>query len=284
MKKKILISTILMLVSLYIIPLTRFTIDAYDETTQIEITRINTSSLEDNFTDNTIAVVLSKEATFNGKVFTPSDFPEIDAILVEDETIETMAIVNAQIAAEESGMLSILQAGTSSNSMSRGILNRSQMTRYEKIIPFVERNLLFETDSFRRILRITLSQNCKENVLRSIRLLEQRDEIISACPNYIETISPSFIDFEPTNINLNWRNLIGLPAAHAITTGSASIKVGVIDSGIDAEHFNLAGMVCEDLSKNFAADDYSALTDPYGRAWGMGLMSLELLEQTGLVR
>lgn len=58
--------------------------------------------------------------------------------------------------------------------------------------------------------------------------------------------------------------MIKLPQAWEMTTGSADVKVAVLDTGIDASHNNLKQNVDESLGRNFTSDDPSDTMDRLG--------------------
>lgn len=97
------------------------------------------ATLEDEFADDTIIVVLTNEASNSGYSYTVDDFKDIDCCRVKD-----------------------LTAG-------------------------IQESVSYNKDTYNKILQLTLSSHGKENVLRSIKTLEKRDDIKSAEPNYIET-------------------------------------------------------------------------------------------------
>ena len=115
----------------------------------------------------------------------------------------------------------------------------------------VEEKLSISSQEY-SILKLTLEQNDKENVLNSIKLLEQREDVISAEPNYKVFFSS---DMEEPNDELYdlswWAEVIEAPQAWNITTGSSSVKVGVVDTGISYLHPDLIGKVDTTLSKSF---------------------------------
>lgn len=122
------------------------------------------ASLEDDFADDRVTVVLTKEATRKFLNYTLKSFPEVDAVAVEDLTSLVVDWVKKQILG----------------------------------IPTKEKKLI-NVEEFRRILSIRLSENSKENVLSAVKILEQREDIQSANPSFAQTISaqpddPNFIN------------------------------------------------------------------------------------------
>ncbi len=47
-----------------------------------------------------------------------------------------------------------------------------------------------DTENYNQILKITLVDKSKESVLKAIKILEQRDDVLSAEPNYIGRLDP----------------------------------------------------------------------------------------------
>ena len=104
-------------------------------------------TIEDNFSDDKIIIVLSKEETNKYKDYTISDFPEIDCQSVIDLTSNYNELLK-----------------NSNNNY-----NDQTLINYEK---------------FNRILCLELNQKSKENVLLGIKELEKREEILSAEPSF----------------------------------------------------------------------------------------------------
>ena len=118
-----------------------------------------------------------------------------------------------------------------------------------------------DADSFRTILCLKLEAKGKENVLKAISQLEQRDDVLSAEPDsilHIETTDPDDPQFQDgTQWGLNGTAGINAPSAWSYTTGSSTVMVGIIDTGIDADHPDLVDRVNVDLSRDFS------LAEPY---------------------
>ena len=133
--------------------LTRITAVGYSlssEALMQDETVISRATLDDEFYSCSLYVVLTRDASLNfNRVFTPRDFPEIDALRV--------TFVNQRI-------------GESVRRRTLGLKDNS--------------NIRTDINTFRRILRIELAEQTKENVLHSVRLLEQRPDVKGADPNF----------------------------------------------------------------------------------------------------
>lgn len=98
----------------------------------------------------------------------------------------------------------------------------------------------FSEISFKQILRITLPQRNKQNVLDTIKVVEKLDGVLYAGPDYLETADTPNPD--DTRLSEQWAlvgtNSIKARGAWGITPGTRNVRVGVIDSGI-ATHNDL---------------------------------------------
>lgn len=160
-------------------------------------------TLDDDFNDDKIIVVLSKEETSKYKDYSLDDFPEIDCESVSDLT--------------------------------QSIVNKIKSKGFD------ENKSLINLEKFNRILSLELKEKSKENVLKSIKKLEKRREILSAEPNTTidmcnapndEKISEQW-DLTNTNVYNAWN----------VSQNASQVLVGVVDSGIDSTHKDLKNHV-----------------------------------------
>lgn len=181
------------------------TIEAHEFRPEAKI--FSHASIEENFSDNAVIVVLNRQATHHFREYTIEDFSEVNAVSVTNLSEKTGRLVQRQIVADKTGDKRSIQQ-------------------------YIDDDMLVNIDAFRTILMIELGVRCKKNVLRSIRILEQHEDILSAEPDYYMQIGAA----HPNSVNLRnqWAvNNIELEKAWNVTTGSGSVLVGIIDTGID---------------------------------------------------
>ena len=135
------------------------------------------------------------------------------------------------------------------------------------------------TKDFRQILKIDLTESSKQNVLSTISFLQNIDGVRYAGPNHVYDKDPldlSIISNTSSDISLqsipNSTEIIGqwglkrikAPDAWTITTGSASVRVGVIDSGLGLHPdlydniSNEEGIDCVNGENDVTYDDVTA--------------------------
>ena len=113
-----------------------------------------TATLEDDFADNIVAVVLTNIASLKLKTYTPEDFPEIQCVKVEDISTATKEQVQA-----------ILQGEPVRDSLGMDYSS-------------------FDIEDYHMLLILTLKNPGKQNVLDAIKELEKREDVLSAEPDY----------------------------------------------------------------------------------------------------
>lgn len=134
---------------------------------QDEQTILNTATIEDNFTEDIILVSLTQKATCSFRRYTTADFPELKLANVTEMTESLSSRAEHQVRNDEQGIFA-------TNNNTRRI----------------------DMDSFRRILKLELAEPSKKMILDAIAILEKRDDVRAANPNYIgefSTITPNAI-------------------------------------------------------------------------------------------
>jgi subtilisin family serine protease len=178
---------------------------------------ICSATLNDDFADNRILVTLRAEEF---KSYSEDDFSEILDVSVTNLSLKS-----------------------------------SQMEEYEKSQKSIN---YYNGHASRLVLSLELAEKSKENVLEAIKLLEKREDVLCAEPDYKMTFfsepnpTPTYYDGQWALNNSNPNNsLLQMHNAWDVTKGKESVKVAIMDSGIQANHTDLMGKVDLDLSRNF---------------------------------
>ena len=176
------------------------------------------------FSDKTILVTLTNKVSLSAKRYTVKDFAEISCVEVVD--------------------------------MTDGIWDTVRSHRHTvKCNPETE----IKSETFNRILKITISDEGRDNVIAAIRKLEKRNDVKIAEPDYISTLADIPDD---TYYAEQWGNaMINLPNAWNVEKGTAKVLVGVIDTGIDNTHPDLVNRVNTTLSRDFSEETDDPFVD-----------------------
>lgn len=237
------------------------------------------ATLEDDFEDDSVIVVFKNAKSKKLDNHSHKSFSEISAKSITDLTSRTKSKIERQ---------RVKKAQTKNT--------------YEFNVSATTDEMPVDENKFHQIIKIDLEIKSKENVLACIKKLEARDDVLMACPNYYfkptSEVYPNDPYFPEDNIDDGqWGSrLIDLPKAWSITTGSNTVKVGILDSGIDKTHPDLKNRYNSSLSKDFSGGNspYTDITGhgtqvagiigaegnnnsgPAGVCWNVSLVSLKV--------
>ncbi len=170
------------------------------------------ATIDDNFAEDRVLLVLQKGEQIVFRDYTVSDFSSVNCVSVEELT---------------SGRTQKVRDGV------QGV-----------------------DGNYNRILKLSLAKKSKQNVLKAMEILMQREDVLQASPDFIFEMDNSLENIDG-NVNINNRAVGPLPGIDEnarwelrsinlirdqgvecsyFTVGSKEIKVGVIDNGIDNDH------------------------------------------------
>ena len=188
-------------------------------------------TMQDEFDDNEILLVLDNEESLLFKEYSVNDFKSIGALKVEDLT----------------------KIYTKEKVYNTHIQNPLENKRY--------------ISNFNKILKITLNQKNKQNVLNKVNILNKLDFVEYAEPNFfIEAELQSASNPNDPNINQQWAiQKIQLDDAWEIESGNSEVKVGILDTGIDCDHVDLNDNINTSLCHTYDNElNFPVLEDHFG--------------------
>lgn len=165
-------------------------------------------SLEENFSDSRVIVVLDNEESLKFKEYTAGDFKKYGCSSVKNLSTSASAKISQAI-----------------NNIENHILNNERLLPYNGI----------KIGDYNQIICLTLQNTGKENVVSVINELNKKDGILYACPDF----EMQYLTTTPDDGLFNsqsYYDIIELERAWDITQGSNNVIIGIIDSGIDGNH------------------------------------------------
>ncbi len=242
MKKKI--CSLLLVPMLFIFVATMFTtilakqgISAFADSTKSYLDSIlNEKNIEDHIEKDSVIVTLTESETKKLKTYSAKDFEEVGCIAIENLTQFSDDYAKA------------------------------------KALGNSTKESLVETENYTKILKLNLNKEGTDNVINAIKVLSKREDILVAGPNYIYTLDSTPNDAlwgDSAMWGLNGKNGIQAESAWSITTGYNYVTVGVMDTGIQADHPDLRNKISSTGHVDCTVDPIATvgkndLTDPGG--------------------
>lgn len=113
----------------------------------------------------------------------------------------------------------------------------------------------YDYTDYHLTLKLSLDTNDKKSVLKAIDKIEQRDDVLSVSPNYQFEYDSVAKPNDEYLSNQWYLNRIGYFDALQYTKNAETVRVGVMDSGVNADNPDLKDTVNRELSKSFVDND-----------------------------
>lgn len=182
------------------------------------------ATINDDFANDHVIIVFDNDSSLKFDKYTTADFAEVDCKAVTDLSQAS----GKKVQAELSSANSLYNRSTATNTLSESVKNYNQ------------------------IVCLELAETGKDKVLEAIDILEQRDDILYVGPDYETSICSTVPN--DTYYSQQWGlSTIQAPQAWDITTGSSTVTIGVLDTGIDGLHPDLVNRINTSLCRDFTS-------------------------------
>ena len=197
------------------------------------------------FAEDAVVVVLKHDSSMEFESYTGKRFGNQSFKEIRDLTSHTGSAIQTKLAAAKEA-IAIDLSGEGSSLKARETLSALQH---------------IDIGSYNRILRLDLETTGRDEVLKMIEILKEHEDVLYVSPDYIYEAASTIPNDPLYNANGNWAyDRIDLPEAWDITTGLPNVKVGILDTGIDATHPDLSNRVDQTLSRDFTTGNSGILS------------------------
>ncbi len=199
---------------------------------------------EDEFVYDCVFAVLDAESSTEFKTYSLADFPEIACKNVTDVSLAAGERVKEKIECAVSA------------AMRREPLDEAQL---KEIIDI-------DVANYRQILCLELETQSRQSVIDAVRQLEAREDVCYAAPNskiYMADTVETSGEARGLYTGEQWaHDTISLLGAWSYNTGSSSVRVAVLDTGIDSTHSDLKKRINKGMSRDFVAGQGIGIAEP----------------------
>lgn len=214
-----------------------------------------TATTKNNFAVDRVLVALTKEASLSMVEYTEKDFSEIGAVsvelLTEYDTNNLSLDYKEKVEEYTNYKLGELKSVKSSAKLELSKVDNAKSQLYAR------KAVLEKYNNFHKIYAINLHTTTKDDILKIINVLEKRDDIYIAEPDFYSELCSAPND---TYYSKQWAfNDINISSAWDEAKNGKKVLVGVIDTGIDKEHPDLKANVNTSIFKSFV--DSKPFTD-----------------------
>jgi subtilisin family serine protease len=204
------------------------------------------ATIDQDFCGSSVLVVMDKSVSKINKVY-DSDF--FDGFEI-DEIVDLTIVVNESLLVADDYRPLPTESNWAIDYVDVGA--NMELTREIRVLEEIDdENWRINRDDFRQILQIKLPVDCKENVLKVIAALESVEGVKSAESSYHMHISAANPNDPYFTNGSQWAltriRAPGSAGAWGITTGSNSVRVGIVDMGL-AVHNSVVSQ--DDLEAN----------------------------------